>query len=73
MANPYATERWLRARLKEHGDALRTARETLEWIANSAGEKLERGFMGERHADCVFRAREALTELEAASARSNRV
>ena len=23
MANPYATERWLRARLKEHGDALR--------------------------------------------------
>ena len=23
MANSYATERWLRARLKEHGDALR--------------------------------------------------
>ena len=37
-------------------------RAALEWIANSAGEKLERGFMGERHADCVFRAREALAK-----------
>ena len=37
-------------------------RDALEWIANSAGEKLERGFMGERHADCVFRAREALAK-----------
>jgi hypothetical protein len=25
MANPYATERWLRARLKEHDAALRAA------------------------------------------------
>jgi hypothetical protein len=64
MANSYATERWLRARLKEHDVALRTAAAWLRTIADDEPWTL---------ADIQRALREADDALENASARSNRV